>query len=489
MARIRSSSVATRSCTSLCIFLTIFAVFVVLERRLQASLGLDSVRVESTSVTNADSSYGRGSRNSSDSAKLRVVTLLRSAPPLPSSPSSTPPLPRSPSASLSAVAFSPTSSTPPLLVSSSASLSAPPHSPTSSTSPLPRSPSASLPAAAPRAPPRGGVHDFPFFDRERTPDTVSRTATQCGRDYSASLNTTTDWSRPCRDFERSLRFGSRPHYNGPFTPAGECALRWFSPAQACDIVESLGFFLVLGDSITRQLDAGLHMVLSGDYTFTSPVPPTLAEVNTTCYCGRQFESHCPYRTPVSVSATMPHVPHATLMDWAPHKWCPRWKREHILHVGAGWAHELPLRNYDWAHYGGTNSDLFAYVQFGMWSDMTHPDALIESDWRPTIDMLRAQSGFNLSVMCGTEPACGKHKSAHHLPLQGNPVLVPYNDAIRTWCKRQGFLVFEQFNVTLDAEDTDGTHYTPYTNVALAQLVLNQVVRWKEGDTAAAPAVL
>ena len=301
---------------------------------------------------------------------------------------------------------------------------------------------------------------FPYYSHQ-TPLLVKASATQCGRDYSASFPVSTNWSAPCDDFEGSMRNGARSNITGQFVPAGQCALRWFSPRQACAIVESLGFMLILGDSITRQLDTGLHMVLSGDYSFTAPPGPS---DTLNCSCGNQFSPHCPYRSPTGTSPEMPHVEHVTMMDWKPSRWCPLWKREHVLHIGAGGFSGLPARKRQWAgtilppHNGthsparhshsrsngsSSSSSLFVYANWGMWSDMRKPASVIEKEWAPTLALMRAQGYPQLDVVCGMEPACGRHKNKNYLEKQGNAVVGPYNAAVRDWCHSQGLQVFEQ----------------------------------------------
>lgn len=71
--------------------------------------------------------------------------------------------------------------------------------------------------------------------------------TQCGRRHSDGYEFTDEWGVPCDDIEAAIRLGGRSEFNAPFVPKGVCGLRWFSPEEACDIVQSLGVFLSFGD--------------------------------------------------------------------------------------------------------------------------------------------------------------------------------------------------------------------------------------------------
>ena len=118
-----------------------------------------------------------------------------------------------------------------------------------------------------------------------------------------------------------------------------------------------------------------------------------------------------------------------------------------------------------------NSTPIVYVNWGMWVDMTTPWETIRDFWTPNIAMLRQHFGRNVTIVCGLASACGPHKLLEYLPTQGNRVIRAYNALVSEWCKIQGFPVFDMWAVTRDVEDLDGTHFTPWANVHIAQLLL------------------
>ena len=152
---------------------------------------------------------------------------------------------------------------------------------------------------------------------------------QCNRSYISGLAIEGDAAgASCPDMAWSLEFGYRTSFNGPFT-APNCALRWFSPEEACRIVQRRGFVLTVGDSLLRQLDSALHMVLIGNYSFTAPEG---SPEGLTCACERQFDPPCPYRHTVGYTEALPFS-HIILNDWEPNaSWCPSWGHERVQHI-------------------------------------------------------------------------------------------------------------------------------------------------------------
>jgi len=76
------------------------------------------------------------------------------------------------------------------------------------------------------------------------------------------------------------------------------------------------------------------------------------------------------------------------------------------------------------------------------------------------------------VVCGLLPACGLHKNVNYLTTQNNVIVRAYNDAVTRWCKQKGYHVFDTYTLTLNVEDLDGTHYTPWANVHIGMALFN-----------------
>jgi hypothetical protein len=120
---------------------------------------------------------------------------------------------------------------------------------------------------------------------------------------------------------------------------------------------------------------------------------------------------------------------------------------------------------------GNSSTPVVYVNWGMWVDMTTPQETIRDVWAPNIAMLRQLLGRKATIVCGLTATCGPHKAPTFLPTQGNQVIRPYNALVAEWCRSQGLAVFDMWAVIRDVEDLDGTHFTPWANVHIAQLLL------------------
>lgn len=123
-----------------------------------------------------------------------------------------------------------------------------------------------------------------------------------------------------------------------------------------------------------------------------------------------------------------------LADWAhvtPPLWCPRWKREHTVHIHGGIFDYLPRRDLKFLQWGMEgNQDVLVYLQWGIHNDLEHPEKVIQEAWKPTIELVKASGFTDFPVICGLAVACGRKKDSKYLPKQGNDVIVGYNDHIR-----------------------------------------------------------
>ena len=60
------------------------------------------------------------------------------------------------------------------------------------------------------------------------------------------------------------RADAQPTDLSPLTLPG-CALRWFTPPEACDLIARAGHLVLIGDSLSRHIATALHLILSGNY--------------------------------------------------------------------------------------------------------------------------------------------------------------------------------------------------------------------------------
>jgi len=238
------------------------------------------------------------------------------------------------------------------------------------------------------------------------------------------------------------------------------------------------------------------MILRGDYSFTAPEG---SPEGVHCSCENQFDPPCPYRNVVGVTPDFPFS-RIIINDWnAPNTdsinksarikgkrdvWCPLWKRERMMHIGAGTFTSMSLRDFSFArnppivapHLPFLNHTLL-YVSWGLWLDMKIPSAALDDQWGPSIDSVTRSLKHNkLTVVCGLVPACGLHKNVNYLSTQNNDNVLAYNDAVTRWCKQKGYHVFDTYTLTLNVEGLDGIDYTPWANVHIGMALFNFLLR-------------
>ena len=92
--------------------------------------------------------------------------------------------------------------------------------------------------------------------------------------------------RPCKTVQDITEYLAN-------TPGEQyCRLLWFDPNSLCAILNKFGWIFILGDSQTRQMMQGLHMIGSQDW----------ADGSTPCGTGR--DCHCDGQVGMSMSMSV-----------------------------------------------------------------------------------------------------------------------------------------------------------------------------------------
>lgn len=274
----------------------------------------------------------------------------------------------------------------------------------------------------------------------------------CGRDYALELDVTSDdCSQP---LPKAIATGSRPKAGGGLFKA--CGLHWFSSAEACDLVGSVGRLFFDGDSLIRQLLVGLTAILSGNLRtggINAYAPPGLVPH---CECEHQWQC---YRAPVNHRLSI-LAPQYTI--------CPRWTRDHLVFNTVD---DVDLQK----HLSDAGQLLVVSNAKALHRQLN--DTLATHLLQRTLDVL-ARSNANASNARSTLVPMtvhwpGPNKPKRYRKKQGEAAVQKYNQALRKWADDRGLWLLETYAFTYGEYSRDGVHYDDL-NIALAQVFLNYV---------------
>jgi len=281
----------------------------------------------------------------------------------------------------------------------------------------------------------------------------------------------------CDDFSRALQQGGREYKNGPFTLAPPCKAVFFSPSEACDLVEGLGELIIfIGDSLMRQLFQGVFMVLSGSY-YAAGVPPeeslyynanASAPPDDRCSCESGLLYECREET-----FAFWHGP----LHWV----CPKWGSSRYIHpvlqmhtagdfTDEGW--DALKEGIDWGQhlFKGTT----VIINIGL-HDNLDAHHVAENIYDVLLEKVAFSKGRRTRVICSLMPAPEDEKRRKQfVGTQGLTAVIEFNEKMRKVCKDRGAEVFETFAVTSNMSTYDGLHFPLAGNVLMAQLLLNQL---------------
>lgn len=242
---------------------------------------------------------------------------------------------------------------------------------------------------------------------------------------------------------------------------------WFTPAEACDLLEAHDRLIVfIGDSLSRQLQQGLHTVLTGSYT-QGGVPKFSFEDAKTCTCEDAYMFACRERTFASYTGPGELV-------------CPKWRKGSFV----GSAMRLNTVEYFKEHVNevhgvmtvGGESFRGSVVVLGIGlQDMLDFDLILRDVYGPVI--AHAKSRGDVRVLCMALPAPDEAKKPEAFrKAQGRAAIEHFNEQVRRFCSDRGAEMLELFAPTANATSYDGTHYGLRVNALLAQVFLNTIAQ-------------
>lgn len=294
--------------------------------------------------------------------------------------------------------------------------------------------------------------------------------------------------------------GARHGRDAPFELANDCAIKWFSPEEACNLLERVGTLVVVGDSLQRHLVQALFAIMS-DYTVGATALPLLAsdECRALCACEGQFqdsEASCGCscgKCPRPASAAFLGDDAAAPQTLA----CPSWNRRHVHFTFAVWSNQSNNPDSPWTFQPARWEAALAPVLSAAAVASTPLDPRItvlitpplghigfgEKGWRAAKDDFLEPAWDFVSRSARRRLLCGG-QSARFLdsipPAYSWTVgeFEPYNERLRIACisdaRAPGHLIglFNTHPFTHNKTNVDGTHFSRHTNLVLAQLLLN-----------------
>jgi hypothetical protein len=291
---------------------------------------------------------------------------------------------------------------------------------------------------------------------------LRRHTAQCGSVIADELADAAPRLLFCDDFPRAVAAGARAVRDGPFSTDG-CAAVWFTPGEACDLLEALDrLVLFVGDSLLRQLQQGLHTVLTGSYT-QGGVPKFSFEEAKSCTCDDAFKFECRERTFASYMGPGELI-------------CPKWRKGALV----GTAMRLNTVEYFKEHenevrgvmtVGGTDfSGSVIVLGIGLQEQLA-AELILRDVYGPTIEHAKTRGDARIICMVLPSPDMAL-KPDEYKESQGVESVREFNEKIRRFCADRGVETLEMFAPTANASSYDGTHYGLKTNALLAQLFLN-----------------
>ena len=297
----------------------------------------------------------------------------------------------------------------------------------------------------------------------------------------------------CPDMEASLTRAVRPT-RAPDAPheqflpltLPQCTTRWYTPQEACDVIERQGHLILIGDSLVRHIATAMLSILSNNYRHggvrnAEEVPGVWGE----CGCDGAYGSGAGCHGLPAMAPEWADFAHAPLSALGV---CPNWRTNRLHFFGSygssdgGYPDrevETILANAAPADAGGNGGLATMYVVNGIGyipprehprQDRIDTEQALRFQWGKT---LRYGAKYNRTrLVFGTV-------LAHHgtFPCQAPEGLAAYNAWIKELAANNsdlGVAVFDGAALTPHAYSRDSVHFLSHENVMLAQLLLNFV---------------
>ena len=296
--------------------------------------------------------------------------------------------------------------------------------------------------------------------------TLRRHTAQCGRVLSDTLADASARLIQCDDFPRAIREGTRDRFNGPFRVGAGCSAVWWSPGEACDLLQRQGRLVVfVGDSLNRGFLQGVWMALTGSYQHAGVPKFSAAEGASQCQCDGAFE----HRDCRSKSFAFYEGPG--------HVVCPKWGQDASYVAGqisidnANYflTHDSLVSGWTWLGqqmYRGTT----IVVNLGV-HDAYDAEYVASNVYSSII--ADAQNKGDVRVICVLAPWVEMEKKpAKWRESQGHEQVRDFNAKLRRYCEERGAETFDMSAPTYNLSSMDGMHRGLDANGLMGQLFLN-----------------
>jgi hypothetical protein len=309
---------------------------------------------------------------------------------------------------------------------------------------------------------------------------------QCGRVYfdvlpqPAVVLREVDVERECPDLQGSVMAATRERwmeegeeedwsFDKPAKPLNvpNCRLRWFAPHEACDLIESLGNFVMIGDSLVRALTTALFTIMSNNYRFGGTRNAAeLPVVWKQCGCEDAYGGN-----------SLCHGAPAMMAEWKGDQGivCPRWKRRHLHFLPFWGVREYREEELEDILDSAPRSVIYDAVGLGFADELPNHELIKRTHFDVTFRHAAAHG--NTRLICGTVlKGDGDRRPERWRLVQSDGNLSEHNAFVRDLCARSGHELFDGFALTHNVWSHDATHYQSKDYVQVAQILLNFLAR-------------
>jgi hypothetical protein len=307
--------------------------------------------------------------------------------------------------------------------------------------------------------------------------------TQCGKTYfdvlpqPAVVMRAVDEERECPDLQGSVLAATREHwdedgvwaFDKPAKPLNvpNCRLRWFAPHEACDLIESLGNFVMIGDSLVRALTTALFTIMTNNYKFGGTRNAAeLPVVWKQCGCEDAYGGN-----------SLCHGAPAMMAEWKGDQGivCPRWKRRHLHFLPYWGVREYREEALEDILDSAPRNVIYDAVGIGYAEELPNHELIKRTHFDVTFRHAAAHG--NTRLICGTVlKGDGDRRPERWRLVQSDGNLSEHNAFVRDLCTKSGYELFDGFALTHNVWSHDATHYQSKDYVQVAQILLNFLAR-------------
>ena len=260
------------------------------------------------------------------------------------------------------------------------------------------------------------------------------------------------------------------HVGPPLIVPG-CRLEWYSGARVCDLLQAIGGFSLVGDSLMRHMGQTIIALATGG-NLGAAVSAHMGNTSFICECDGAYDDGHARRFPGDHKApfnalcrksSLAFLNLAALRTAWP-DFCPAWGAKSYL----GIADSSALSHKDFADYSATAHAAYQLTSGGLHSPTGRLDPGAARHY------FGALAPGARVYLFATLHAPGSNKSPQYLYNFGHDATSLYNELIREHAEELNATIFDAYAITYDAPSIDGQHYYQATNVDLAQLLLNLI---------------